>query len=67
MPRFTSDQLAFAAAKQRYMARDEAIEFFETMQINYSVGHWSADELEAARRKGTGPDVLDIVSPVLVG
>jgi len=24
-------------------------------------------ELDAARSKGTGPDVLDVVSPVLVG
>ena len=44
MSRFTSDQLAFAAAKQRYMARDEAIEFLKTMRINYSVGHWSAGD-----------------------
>jgi xylose isomerase len=44
MPRFTSQQLAFAASKRGYMARDEAIEFLQTMQIKYSVGHWSAGD-----------------------
>ena len=44
MSRFTSDQLAFATTKQRYLARDEAIEFLKTMDIKYSVGHWSAGD-----------------------
>ncbi len=44
MSRFTSDQLAYAATKHRYMARDEAIEFLKPMNINYSVGHWSAGD-----------------------
>jgi L-rhamnose isomerase len=44
MTRFTPAQLAFAASKQRYMARDEAIEFLRTMDIQFSVGHWSAGD-----------------------
>jgi L-rhamnose isomerase len=44
MARFTSDQLAFAASKQGYMAREEAIEFLTTMGIQHSVGHWSAGD-----------------------
>jgi xylose isomerase len=44
MSRFTSDQLAFAATKQRYLGRAEAIEFLKHMDINYSVGHWSAGD-----------------------
>jgi hypothetical protein len=104
MSRFTPDQLAFAASKQRYMARDEAIEFLKALDIKYVRdygGYYSQDQftyrddptramersminlanlalkavrsyalrpkLEIARRKGTGPDVLDVVCPVLVG
>jgi xylose isomerase len=44
MPRFTSDQLAFAATKQRYLPRAEAIDFLRAMDIKYSVGHWSAGD-----------------------
>ena len=44
MARFSDDQLAFAASKERYMARDESIEFLKTMQIRMSVGHWSAGD-----------------------
>ena len=44
MPRFTPDQLAFAATKQRYLERAEAIEFLRAMDIKYSVGHWSAGD-----------------------
>jgi len=44
MARFTSDQLAFAAAKKSYMGRDESIEFLKTMNIRHSVGHWSAGD-----------------------
>src|SRR5882724_1817391 len=44
MPRFTPAQLEFAAAKQRYMARDEAIEFLHALDIKFSVGHWSAGD-----------------------
>jgi xylose isomerase len=44
MARFTSDQLAFAAAKKSYMGRDESIEFLKTMNLRHSVGHWSAGD-----------------------
>ena len=44
MARFTDDQLAFSAAKQRYMGRDESIDFLKTMNIRMSVGHWSAGD-----------------------
>ena len=44
MPRFTPDQMAFAATKQRYLARDEAIDFLRRMDIKFSVGHWSAGD-----------------------
>ena len=44
MSRFTPDQLALAASKKRYMARDEAIEFLKALDIKYSVGHWSAGD-----------------------
>ena len=44
MNRFTSDQLAVAASKGRYMARDESIEFLDTLGIRMSVGHWSAGD-----------------------
>jgi len=44
MTRFTTDQLSFAAGKQRYLARAEAIEFLRAMDIKYSVGHWSAGD-----------------------
>ena len=44
MTRFTADQIAFAASKRAYMARGEAIEFLETMDIKMSVGHWSAGD-----------------------
>ena len=44
MARFTADQLAFAASKKAYMARDESIEFLKTMNIRHSVGHWSAGD-----------------------
>jgi sugar phosphate isomerase/epimerase len=44
MARFTADQLAFAASKTRYMGREESIEFLKTLDINLSVGHWSAGD-----------------------
>src|SRR5215469_3449347 len=44
MARFTSDQLAFAAAKKSYMGRDESIEFLKGLNIRHSVGHWSAGD-----------------------
>jgi L-rhamnose isomerase len=44
MQRFTADQLSFARSKQGYMARDESIEFLETMDIDMAVGHWSAGD-----------------------
>jgi L-rhamnose isomerase len=44
MPRFSADQLQFAASKNAYMGRDESIEFLKTMNIRHSVGHWSAGD-----------------------
>ncbi len=44
MTRFSVDQLAFASAKKAYMGRDESIEFLKTMNIQHSVGHWSAGD-----------------------
>jgi xylose isomerase len=44
MERFTGDQIAFAAAKRGYMARAEAIEFLDAMDVRMSVGHWSAGD-----------------------
>ena len=44
MSRFTIEQLAYADSKQRYMERDESIEFLRTMGIHHSVGHWSAGD-----------------------
>lgn len=44
MPRFTSEQLSFAASKRGYMGRDESIEFLKHMDIRMSVGHWSAGD-----------------------
>lgn len=44
MPRFTSEQLSFAASKQAYMGREESIEFLKQMDIRMSVGHWSAGD-----------------------
>ena len=44
MPRFTSDQMAFAASRRSPLARPEAIAFLKTMDIRMSVGHWSAGE-----------------------
>ncbi len=44
MRRFSADQLAFAASKQRYMDRAESIEFLEAMHIRMSAGHWSAGD-----------------------
>jgi hypothetical protein len=79
MPRFTSDQLAFAATKQRYSQdqftyRDDPTRAMERSMINLANLALKAvriyarrEELEVARGKGTGPDILDVVSPVLVG
>jgi xylose isomerase len=44
MPRFSADQLSFAASKQAYMGREESIEFLKQMDIRMSVGHWSAGD-----------------------
>jgi len=44
MPRFSADQLSFAASKQAYMGREESIEFLKRMDIRMSVGHWSAGD-----------------------
>ena len=44
MSRFTADHMAFAASKTRYMGREESIEFLKTLNIQLSVGHWSAGD-----------------------
>lgn len=44
MGRFTEEQLGFAASKDRYMGRDESIDFLKAMNIRMSVGHWSAGD-----------------------
>lgn len=44
MTRFSADQLAYAAARTGYMAREESIEFLKAMDIRMSVGHWSAGD-----------------------
>ena len=44
MARFTADHMAFAASKTRYMGREESIEFLKTLNIQLSVGHWSAGD-----------------------
>ena len=44
MPRFTPDQISFAASKTKYMGREESIEFLKMMNIKMSVGHWSAGD-----------------------
>ena len=44
MPRFTPDQLAFAASKTQYMGREESIEFLKMLNVKMSVGHWSAGD-----------------------
>ncbi len=44
MPRFTAEQLGFAASKKAFLAHTEALEFLRTMDIRHSVGHWSAGD-----------------------
>jgi L-rhamnose isomerase len=44
MPRFTAEQLGFAASKKAFLARTEALEFLRAMDIRHSVGHWSAGD-----------------------
>jgi len=44
MPRFTKDQLEFAAGLQTPLDRDASIEFLNALDIRMSVGHWSAGE-----------------------
>lgn len=44
MSRFTSDELALAASFEAPLARDQAIEFLNALDIKMSVGHWSAGE-----------------------
>ena len=44
MTRFSADQLAYAASRKGYMARQESIEFLKQMDIKHSVGHWSAGD-----------------------
>jgi xylose isomerase len=44
MPRFTEDQLAYAARQTGYLDRPRALEFLRTLDIRMSVGHWSAGD-----------------------
>ena len=44
MSRFSADQLAYAAGISGYLDRTRSIEFLKTMDIQMSVGHWSAGD-----------------------
>ena len=44
MSLFTKEQFEFALSKEKYMPREEAIDFLKFMNIKHSVGHWSAGD-----------------------
>ena len=44
MPRFSSDQIAFADSQKGPLDRPRAIEFLKALDIRMSVGHWSAGD-----------------------
>jgi xylose isomerase len=44
MPRFTTEQLAYAAALRAPLGRAAALDFLGRLDIRMSVGHWSAGE-----------------------
>ena len=44
MDRFSSDQLAYAAGRQGYLDRQASLDFLKAMDIQMSVGHWSAGD-----------------------
>jgi L-rhamnose isomerase len=61
-------------SQDQFTYRDDPTRAMERSMINFANLSLKAlrildraDELEAARAKGTGPDVLDVVSPILVG
>ena len=44
MPRFTSDQIAFAQSLRGPLDRTQSLEFLKAVDIRHSVGHWSAGD-----------------------
>ena len=44
MPRFSSEQIAFAQSLHGPLDRVRALEFLKVMDIRHSVGHWSAGD-----------------------
>ena len=44
MPRFTSDQIAFAQSLRGPLDRTQSLEFLKAVGIHHSVGHWSAGD-----------------------
>ena len=61
-------------SQDQFTYRDDPTRAMERSMINFANLSLKAvrilarkDELDAARAKGTGPDVLDVVSPVIVG
>ncbi|MBP8273475.1 MAG: TIM barrel protein [Acidobacteria bacterium] len=70
---FLRDYRGFYSQDQ-FTYRDDPTRAMERSMINFANLALKAvriyakkDELDAARAKGTGPDVLDVVSPILVG